>query len=168
MSVILNITGPHLIRWGTTTASYADLGRTDNDDLFNIEIEYKYTDIQTNEFGSMPAEAIMMGASAFVNFTMVSYSAAQIASLFDACNGSSGSTASFPQVGALAVGASPDNLIALTLLPSIAGRPTYTVEFCRLISHNLKDIGNKPTRAAFRFEILPVSAGRTIYTVGTS
>lgn len=167
MSVILNITGPHLIRWGTNTSAYNDLGRTDNDDLFNIEIEYKYNDIQTNEFGAMPADSIMMGATAFVNFTMVSYSAAQIVALFDACNGSSGATASFPQVGALAIGSS-DNLIALNILPSISGRPTYTVDNCRLISHNLRDIGNKPTRAAFRFEILPVTAGRSIYTVGTS
>lgn len=163
MAVALNITGPHLIRWGTTTGSYADLGRTDNDDLFNIEIEYKYNDIQTNEFGSMPADAILMGATAFVNFTMVSYDAAEIANLFNACNGSS-SGISFPEVGALAIGSS-DNLIALTAVPSITGRPTYTVDKLRLISHNLRDIGNKPTRAAFRFEVLPVTAGRAIYTV---
>ena len=167
MSSILNITGPHVIRWGTTTSSYADLGRTDNDDLFNIEIEYKYTDIQTNEFGAMPAEAILMGASAFVNFTMVTYDPAQIAALFDACNGTVSSGVTFPQVGALAIGTA-DNLIALFVSPTIAGRPTYTVDKLRLISHNLRDIGNKPTRAAFRFEVLPVTAGRAIYTVGTS
>lgn len=164
MPIALNVTGPHLIRWGTTTSSYADLGRTDNDDLFNIEIEYKYTDIQTNEFGAMPSDAILMGASAFVNFTMVTYDPAEIAALFDACNGTVSSGVTFPQVGALAIGTA-DNLIALTVVPSISGRPTYTVDKLRLISHNLRDIGNKPTRAAFRFEVLPVTAGRAIYTV---
>lgn len=169
MAVVLNISGPHTIQWATVS-SFADLGRTDNDDLFNIEIEYKYNDIQTNEFGSMPADAILMGATAFVNFTMVSYDANAITSLFNAVNGSGSTGISFPTVGKLAVGSDPstDQLIALKINPTISGRPNYTVEKLRLISHNLRDIGNKPTRAAFRFEILPVSAGRALYAVGTS
>jgi hypothetical protein len=164
MAIALNVTGPHIVKWSTTTSNYAELGRTDNDDLFNIEIEYKYSDIQTNEFGAMPADAILMGAAAFVNFTMVSYDAVEIEKLFNACNGGSGQGVNFPEVGALAIGSS-DNLISLFLDASIAGRPEYTVDKLRLISHNLRDIGNKPTRAAFRFEIMAVSAGRAIYTV---
>lgn len=165
MPVVLNVTGPHSIQWSTAT-SFTDLGRTDNDDLFNIEIEYKYNDIQTNEFGSMPADAIMMGASAFVNFTMVSYDPVQITALFNAANGSGSAGVAFPTVGTLAVNSGgSDQLVSLKINPTIAGRPTYQVEKLRLISHNLRDIGNKPSRAAFRFEILPVSANRALYTV---
>lgn len=164
---ILNVTGPHNIQWATGATGHATLGRADNDDLFNIEMEYKYSDIQTNEFGTMPANSILMGATAFVNFTLVQYDASAITAMFNAMNGSGSNGIAFPSVGVLiSTGStSTDQLVSIKVTPSIAGRPTYQVDNLRLISHNLRDVGNKPTRAAFRFEVLPVTANRTIYTV---
>jgi hypothetical protein len=102
-----------------------------------------------------------------VNFTLVQYDASVIASMFNAMNGSGSNGIIFPTVGVL-ISAATDQLISIKVTPTISGRPTYQVDNCRLISHNLRDVGNKPTRAAFRFEVLPVTANRAIYTVTTS
>lgn len=166
MPVILNVTGPHQILYGTSgSPATSAFGRADNDDLFSIDIEYKYQDIYTNEFGQNPANAILMGATAFVSFTLVTYDPSALASVFQSLDAQSGSGFLFPKVGALAIpSAGAANLISLKVSPDIANSPTYDVDRCRLITHTLKDTGNKPTRAAFKFEILPGTAGSSIYT----
>ena len=167
MAVILNVTGPYTIAWAAagSVPSSSVLGRTDNDDLFNIELEQKYTDVFTNEFGANPADAIHTGAIAYVNFTLVTFDFTQIQSMLQKCGfGSSGPK--FPTVGGLSVGstAGSEKLVALKVITSATSQG-YLVDYCRLISHNIKDVGNKPTRAGFRFEILPVTAGRALYSV---
>ena len=168
MAIILNVTGPHKILFGTVGGTPStELGRADNDDLFAIDLEYKYQDIYTNELGQNPANAILMGATAFVNFTLVAYDPDKLSDLFEQIDGRSGSGFLFPQVGKLAydsVTAASSFLVSLKVSPDIANSPTYTVDRCRLITHTVKDIGNKPTRAAFKFEILPGTAGSAIYT----
>jgi hypothetical protein len=167
MPVILNVTGPHQILWGTAGgAPSTALGRADNDDLFSIDIEYQYQDIFTNEFGMNPANAILMGARAYVSFTLGAYDPTEVANLFQRVDGDTSATGIvFPKVGALAGGF----LAAFKVSPPAgSATPTYTVDRCRLVTHTLKDTGNKPTRAAFKFEILPGSAGATIFTTGTA
>jgi hypothetical protein len=162
MPVILNVTGPHKILWGNAgTTPSTELGRTDNDDLFTIEMEYLYNDVLTNEFGMNPADAILMGARAFVSFTMVTYDPAQVTSLFQRTDGQSGSTADtfyFPKVGSLAYDTAPGSLlVAIKVDSDLTSAPS-----------TIKDVGNKPTRAGFRFEVLPGTTGSTIYTRSTS
>jgi hypothetical protein len=170
MPVILNVTGPHQILWGASggTPSTA-LGRADNDDLFNIDIEYQYNDVFTNELGANPADAILMGARAYVNFTLVTYDPDQLASLIQSLDGQSGTGFLFPKVGTLAYnGGTSSQLVALKVDSDISNAPHYTVDRCRLVSTSVKDVGNKPTRAGFKFEILPGTAGAAIYTRSTS
>lgn len=173
MPVILNVTGPHRIAWAAagSVPSTAYLGRADNDDLFSLEIEYKYQDIYTNELGTSPANSILMGATAFVNFTMVAYDPTVILNVFEKLDGVAATgNYVFPSVGKLVYDATAGNrnLIALKVVPDGSGFPTYTVDNCRLITHTLKDVGNKPTRAAFRFEVMPGAANANIFTTGTS
>jgi len=175
MPVILNVTGPHSILWGNAgSTATTELGRADNDDLFNIDMEYQYNDVMTNEFGMNPADAILMGAKAFVNFTLVTYDPDQLASILQRTDGQTGSTANtvyFPKVGSVVYNTSPTVgglLVSLKVDSDIASAPHYTIDRCRLISTTVKDVGNKPTRAGFKFEILPGTTGSTIYTRTTS
>lgn len=165
-TVVLNVTGPHTIQWGVAAAvpSFTDLGRTDNDDLFSVEIEHKYMDIFTNEFGLNPAESIQMGSVAYVNFTMVSHNPQAVINMIATAGGIStgGTGPTFPTIGETTL--ANTNLIAFKINPGIAGNPGYTVNYCRLISHTLKDVGNKPTRVGFRFEIIRTNQ-TNIYTV---
>lgn len=167
MAVILNVTGPHQIYYGAGGGSPTYLlGRTDNDDLFNVEMEYKYMDIFTNEFGSNPAEAIQTGASAFVNFTLVSFDPAIVSQMIAVCSGQTSQDAG-PQFPVIGQGMrSSSNWVSLKVDSDGSG-PNYTINYCRLISHNIKDIGNKPTRVGFRFEVIRNSAttAENIYTV---
>jgi hypothetical protein len=167
---ILNVTGPHTILWGVQGAGASNtLGRADNDDLFNIEIEYQYNDVFTNEFGMNPADSILMGARAYVAFTLVTYDPSQLAALIQAIDGQSGTGFLFPKVGTLAYNAgSSMQLIQLKVDSEITNAPHYNVERCKLISTSVKDVGNKPTRAGFKFEILPGTAGSAIYTRTTT
>lgn len=171
MPVILNVTGPHQIAWAApgTTPTNAYLGRADNDDLFSMEIEYKYQDVFTNELGQSPANAILMGATAFVNFTLVAWDNTVIRNVMERLDAVSATgNYVFPTVGSLVYNSTTpanSNLISLKTIPDIAGNPSYMVDRCRLISHTIKDVGNKPTRAAFRFEVLPGTANSNIFTV---
>ena len=172
MPAILNVTGPHQIAWAAagTTPTTAYLGRADNDDLFSIEMEYKYQDVYTNELGQSPANAILMGATAFVNFTLVSYDPDAILNVFEKLDGyATAGNYVFPSVGKLAYDSTINNanLIALKVIPANTGSPTYFVDRCRLISHTIKDVGNKPTRAGFRFEILAGAPNANIFVRGT-
>jgi hypothetical protein len=170
MPVILNVTGPHQIAWANagTTPTTAYLGRADNDDLFNIEMEYKYSDVFTNELGQSPANAIIMGATAFVNFSLVTHDPTAVKNMFERLDAyATTGNYVFPTVGTKIYDSTLANssLVSLKVIPDIVNSPAYTVDRCRLISHTVKDVGNKPTRVGFRFEILAGSANATIYTV---
>jgi hypothetical protein len=171
MPVILNVTGPHQIAWAAvgTVPTNKYLGRADNDDLFNIELEYQYTDVMTNELGNNPSNAILMGARAFAAFTLVTFDPTAVTELFQHFDGQTGTgsnTFYFPKVGSVVYDSATEAnslLVALKVIPDGAGGPAYLLPRCRLITSNVKDVGNKATRAGFRFEILPGAAGNPIY-----
>lgn len=155
MPVAIEIAGPHTISVGGSV-----IGRGDNDDLFRIEVEYQYTDVFTNETGTMPAAAIRTGAKANVYFSLVSIDRATIATAVEATDG--GQTTSgyaWSKVGTDA----QSSIVAIVL----TGSKTVTVSRARLISMKQQDFGNKATRVVFHYEALPspTSLDSAIFTV---
>jgi hypothetical protein len=151
---VIEVVGPHTISVGGNV-----LGRGDNDDLFRIEVEYAYTDVFTNESGTMPAAAIRTGTKAQVYFSLVSISRSDILTAVQSADGSSGSGYVFAKVGTDAQ--SDTQTIVLT------GSKTITVNRVRLISMKQQDFGNKASRVVFHFEALPTpnSLESVIFTV---
>lgn len=155
MPVAIEIAGPHTISVGGSV-----IGRGDNDDLFRIEVEYQYTDVFTNETGTMPAAAIRTGAKANVYFSLVSIDRVTIATAVEATDG--GQTTSgyaWSKVGTDAQSS--------TVQIVLTGSKTVTVSRARLISMKQQDFGNKATRVVFHYEALPnpSSLDSAIFTV---
>lgn len=147
MAAVIEVFGPHTISLGGSV-----LGRGDNDDLFRIEIEYQYTDVFTNEGGTMPMQAIRTGAKATVSFSLVSIDRTLIETAIGAMDGGQTSTMAYPKVGSLSGGAEAS---VSSLLLTATGK-TVNVHRCRLLAYQNADFGNKATRAIFRFEALPL------------
>jgi len=178
MSTAINVTGPHTIKWGSgSTAASSVLGRGDNNDLFRIEMSHKYVDIQTNEFGDMPAESIMTGITATINFSLVSYDPAEAGKLqvYSTGNGAAGGeSGKYPATGTL-TGAgnnttANDLTLNFALVPSISGRRGITVFRVRPTKLDYQEFGNKATRLVFAGEILPdvdTAGFGTLYTFTT-
>lgn len=178
MASAINVTGPHTIKWGQgSTAASAILGRGDNNDLFRIEMSHKYVDIQTNEFGDMPAESIMTGVTATINFSLVSYDTAEAGKLQTFMTGntaSGGESGKYPIVGTLTQAGSTTSANDLTvnfaLDPDITNRRGITVFRVRPTKLDYQEFGNKATRLVFSGEILPdvdTSGFGTLYTFTT-
>ena len=179
MPIAINVAGPHLIQWkaATSGATYADLGRGDNNDLFRIDTTLKYADIATNEFGDMPAESVMTGISATVHMTFVSWDIDQYDNLQARIAGrtASSNTTFFPTVGQL-VGAghataANDYTVSLKLVPSITGRRGIEVSRVRILSANVQDFGNRATRLVISGDLLPDVDGigtNALYTFTTA
>jgi len=163
MATAINVAGPHKIKWGAgATAASAVLGRGDNNDLFRIEMSHKYVDIQTNEFGDMPAESIMTGITATINFSLVSYDTAEANKLqvFMTGNGAAGGEiGKYPAVGTLTQAGhnttANDLTVNFELDPDIANRRGITVFRVRPTKLDYQEFGNKATRLVFAGEILP-------------
>jgi hypothetical protein len=180
MATAIEVSGPHVIKWSDSSgsASPVTLGRGDNNDLFRIEVTNRYTDIQTNEYGEMVAQSILVGATATVNFTLVSFDRDEALKLQRRSGGnasSSGLAASFPAVGSLTNAghstAANDNTIYFTLDPDISSRIGITVPRVRITALNFTDFGNKATRLAITGDVLPdydTAGGGTFYTITTS
>jgi hypothetical protein len=142
MAVAIEIIGPHTISVGGSV-----LGRGDNDDLFRIEVEYQFTDVFTNESGTMPAAAIRTGTKAQVYFSLVSIDRTTIANAVDATDGGQSQAYSWSKVGTDA----QSSTVAIVL----TGSKTITVARARLISMKQQDFGNKASRVVFHYEALP-------------
>ena len=179
MATAINVTGPHTIKWGSgSTAASAVLGRGDNNDLFRIEMSHKYVDIQTNEYGDMPADSIMTGITATINFSLVSYDTAEAGKLqvFTTGNGAAGGeSGKYPIIGTLTQAGSATSANDLTvnfaLDPDIANRRGITVFRVRPTKLDYQDFGNKATRLVFAGEILPdvdTAGFGTLYTFTTT
>ena len=177
MASAINVTGPHTIKWGSgSTAASAILGRGDNNDLFRIEMSHKYVDIQTNEFGDMPAESIMTGITATINFSLVSYDTAEAGKLQTSMTGNGaggGESGNYPIIGTLnkAGATSGDVTVNFALVPSITGRRGITVFRVRPTKLDYQEFGNKATRLVFSGEILPdvdTSGFGNLYTFTTA
>ena len=179
MPTAIEVSGPHTIEWSDASGSgNTTLGRGDNNDLFRIEVTNRYADIQTNEYGEMVAQSVMVGATATVSFSLVSFDRDEALKLQRRSGGNAAGTglaASYPVVGALTNAghstAGSDNTIKLTLNPDISSRIGIQVARVRVTSLNFTDFGNKATRLVFSGEILPdydTSGGGTFYTITTS
>lgn len=150
----IEVCGPHKI-----SMNGSEVGRGDNDDLFRLETEYQYTDLYTNEFGTMPAEAVLVGARAIVSFSLVYFDRSAFMQAVD--KGSTGTGTAqwvFPTVGRkTGAGDTTDNTFSIVLTPDGAGGggKTVTVYRCRLLSVAYADFGNKANRAIIRCEGLP-------------
>lgn len=179
MPTAIEVTGPHTIEWSDAAGTgNTVLGRGDNNDLFRIEVTNRYADIQTNEYGEMAAQSVMVGATATVNFSLVSFDRDEALKLQRRSGGNAAGTglaASYPVVGALTNAghgtAASDNTIKLTVNPDIASRLGIQVARVRVTSLNFTDFGNRATRLVFSGEILPdfdTSGGGTFYTITTT
>ena len=179
MATAIEVTGPHTIKWSDASGSATtELGRGDNNDLFRIEVTNRYADIQTNEYGEMAAQSVMVGATATVNFSLVSFDRDEALKLQRRAGGNAAGTglaASYPVVGALTNAghgtAGNDNTIKLTVDPDIPNRLGIQVTRVRVTSLNFTDFGNRATRLVFSGEILPdfdTSGGGTFYTITTT
>lgn len=179
MPTAIEVTGPHTIEWSDASGSgNTTLGRGDNNDLFRIEITNRYADINTNEYGDMPAQSVFTGATATVNFSLASFDRDEALKLQRRSGGNAAGTglaASYPVVGGLTnaghVTAANDNTIKLTLNPDITSRLGIQVTRVRVINLNFTDFGNRATRLVFSGEILPdfdTAGGGTFYTLTTT
>jgi hypothetical protein len=152
---VIEVVGPHTISVGGVV-----LGRGDNDDLFRIEVEYAYTDVFTNESGTMPAAAIRTGTKAQVYFSLVSISRSDISTAVEATDGGQSTSGyAWSKVGTDA----QSSTVAIVL----TGAKTITVSRARLISMKQQDFGNKASRVVFHYEALPnpSSLDSAIFTV---
>jgi len=163
MPIAINVAGPHLIQWkaATSGATYADLGRGDNNDLFRIETTHKYADISTNEFGDMPAESVLTGITATLHMSFASWDIDEYTKLQARVTGRSATsnTTYFPVIGGL-VGAgnataANDYTVSFKLVPAITGRRGVEVTRVRLLTANVQDFGNRATRLVVSAEVLP-------------
>lgn len=179
MPTAIEVTGPHVIQWNSPGVAAATLGRGDNNDLFKIEVANKYADIQTNEYGEMAAQSVMVGATATVSFSLVSFDSVEAMKLQRFTGGNTTGTtlgsANFPVVGTLTnagdTTAANDRTITLTVNPDINNRFGIAVARVRVLSVNFTDFGNKAARLVFSGDVLPdydTSGGGTFYTLTTT
>jgi len=180
MATAIEVTGPHTIKWSDSagSGSKAVLGRGDNNDLFRIEVTNRYVDIQTNEYGEMAAQSVLVGSTATVNFSLASFDrdeALKLQRRSGANAAGTGLAASFPVVGALTNAghntAANDNTVYIDVDPDIANRIGIQVPRIRVTSLNFTDFGNKNTRLVFSGEVLPdfdSAGGGTFYTITTT
>jgi hypothetical protein len=141
-------------------------------------MSHKYVDIQTNEYGDMPADSIMTGITATINFSLVSYDTAEAGKLqvFTTGNGAAGGeSGKYPIIGTLTQAGSATSANDLTvnfaLDPDIANRRGITVFRVRPTKLDYQDFGNKATRLVFAGEILPdvdTAGFGTLYTFTTT
>lgn len=154
MAALIEVMGPHVIGWAGQV-----FGRGDNDDLFKIEIDRKYVDIKTNEFGEMIYNSILMGATVTCAFSCILTDRAAIIAAMDSTDGGSATSNSFPKVGVLHSSSNVTGTILLT-----GANSTLTVPSCRLLKWTSQDYGNKPTKHIFSFDVIPAAVGAAIYT----
>lgn len=173
MAEAINVTGPHVVQWKATTGgSYVTLGRGDNNDLFKFSSTMKYLDVQTNEYGDMPAESVITGAVGTVNFSLVSWDAAEVVSLRSHCTAIASSNL-YPVVGTTvsAGRSSGDRTITIFLNPDTASKQGIEIHRVRLLNLEFGEFGNRATRLTFSGEVMPdgdTSGGGTMYSITNS
>jgi len=179
MATAIEVTGPHVIEYTIPGGGAITLGRGDNNDLFRIEVTNKYADIQTNEYGEMAAQSVLVGATATVNFSLASFDRVEAMKIqrhtAGRTAGTTLGTAEFPVIGTLTnagdATAANDRTISVAVNPDIANRIGILVPRIRVTSLNFTDFGNKNTRLVFSGDVLPdydTAGGGTFYTITTS
>lgn len=154
MAAIIEVLGPHTIGWAGQV-----FGRGDNDDLFKIDIDRKFVDIKTNEFGEMIYDAILMGALVTCSFSCILTDRSAILSAMNSTDGGSTTANAFPKVGILH---STSNVTGSIVLTGVS--KTLTVPNARLLKWTSQDYGNKPTKHIFSFDVIPTAVDSAIYT----
>lgn len=159
MAAVIEIIGPNTVTWGGSL-----LGRGDNDDLFKIDIDYKYYDVKTNQSAEMIADAVRTGATVTVNFSLIVIDRTTLTTILGSTDGGQLQSNAYPKVGSLGGAAGLGSLVC-------TGSQTITVPRCRVVKWTSADHGNKPTRFVFTFEALPSdnaatpSLDNSIYTI---
>lgn len=165
----VEVFGPYTISAAVGTGSFSVLGRGDNDDLFKLDITHSYTDIFTNESGTMPYDSIRTGGKAECSFSLIVIDRTAISLILGGMDGgTTGTTASIPKVGSLignsfAAASQTTCTIAVNYFVGSTAT-TLKVPRCRLLSHKHSDFGNKATRIAFSFEAMPDATSGAIAT----
>lgn len=181
MATAVEVFGPYTISAlnGVSGSSKVLLGRGDNDDLFKLDISYTYTDVYTNESGTMPYESIRTGGKVECSFSLIVIDRAVISTFLGGLDGgTTGSTASIPKVGSILGNASSATPSTTTIVVNYTDGATATflkVPRCRLVTFKQSDFGNKATRMTFAFEALPavtystgvIDSTADFYTIGT-
>lgn len=170
MAQTINVTGPHTIYWGTSSANTA-LGRGDNNDLFKIQVTHRYVDIQTNEHGDMAANSVLVGATGTVSFSLVKWDTAQAAALQAAIGQTGGGGIKYPTVGKLTNnGITGDATVAFAVMPDLNGRIGVSVTRVRVTGFEVTDFGNRAARLVVSGEILPDgdAANADMFSITTS
>lgn len=166
MALAPEIIGPYTISTivGSTTRV---LGRGDNDDLFKLDLTYNYTDIFTNDSGTMPYDSIRTGVKAECFFSLIVIDRTVLSAfLMDIDGGSqTGLESPFPVVGSLLNNAASSGKTTFSVVVNYKTSSEITLFRCRMLSFKQLDFGNKATRLTFHCEALPlVTAGNVAYT----
>jgi len=163
MALAPEVVGPYTISTvvGSTTRI---LGRGDNDDLFKLDLNYTYTDIFTNDSGTMPFESVRTGVKAECFFSLIVIDRAVLSAfLADIDGGGTAAEAPFPVVGTTLKNSAALGQTTFSVVVNYT--TTLTVKRCRLLSLKQLDFGNKATRFAFHCEALPlVTSSAVAYT----
>ena len=159
MALAPEVIGPYTISTivGATTRV---LGRGDNDDLFKLDLNYSYTDIFTNDSGTMPYDSIRTGVKAECFFSLIVADRTVLSAfLADIDGGGTATEAPFPVVGSLL------GQLTFSVVVNYGTSSKLTLRRCRLLSLKQSDFGNKATRFTFHCEALPlVTTGNVAYT----
>ena len=166
MALAPEVIGPYTISTivGSTTRV---LGRGDNDDLFKLDLNYSYTDIFTNDSGTMPYDSIRTGVKAECFFSLIVMDRAVLAAfLMDIDGGATtGLESPFPVVGGLLNNSASSGKTTFSVAVNYGSTSELTLFRCRLLSLKQSDFGNKATRFTFHCEALPlVTTGNIAYT----
>lgn len=165
MALAPEVIGPYTISTIVSSTTRV-LGRGDNDDLFKLDLNYSYTDIFTNDSGTMPYDSIRTGVKAECFFSLiVSDRTVLSAFLADIDGGGTATEAPFPVVGSLLLNAATSGQLTFSVVVNYGTSSKLTLRRCRLLSLKQLDFGNKATRFTFHCEALPlVTTGNVAYT----
>jgi len=165
MALAPEVFGPYTIST-VVSSSTRILGRGDNDDLFKLDLNYSYTDIFTNDSGTMPFESVRTGVKAECFFSLIVIDRAVLSAfLSDIDGGGSNTEAPFPVVGTTLKNSAASGQTTFSVVVNYGTSSTLTVRRCRLLSLKQLDFGNKATRFAFHCEALPlVTSSAVAYT----
>jgi len=162
-----NVEGPTLIQYSATTgdessATFTDLGYTDNADLVNFEIETFEHPIKTTRLGEVPEEFIHLGAVAHLNITLLKWNKVNGEKLQHQHGTEQGDLGTIGGMKLTAGGGTDAFAIKI-----VGGVTTYTFHNCVLTGRGVRvlDLGNRPKRLALSILCLPENMdGTTIST----
>jgi len=171
MAVAFHIAGPTKVQHAIPTAltTFADLGRTDNDDLIRVDISTTNEIITANDTGDSPAEIIYTGTTAVITMTLVKWDSSKWVVLTNnpgTTTEGDGGTIGTPWVSSYS--SSTSELFAIRILPSITGEKIYTFSACYLDRQHsgIHEFGNTAKRMRLTINAM-VDTSNKLYVVTT-